>query len=129
MEGNSLNLGLVMVLNIGKDFSTDPAGRFYTDGPSSGELFREKYFLPALKELGPGEVLEVILDDDVEGYGSSFLSEGFAGIVKYGYIPSDKLLQMISLTNTNPDFDFYKKKTIEHIKSAKFASKAYVKSA
>lgn len=129
LEGNSLKLGLVMILNIGKEFSTDPAGRFYTDGPSSGEFFREKYLLPALNRLPEGEVLDIILDDDVEGYGSSFLSEGFAGVVKYGYISGDKLLKMISLKNTNPDFDFYKKKAIEHIKSAKFASKTYVKSA
>jgi hypothetical protein len=118
-----------MILNIGKDFSSDPAGRFYTDGPSSGEFFREEYLRPALAGLAQGEVLEIILDDGVEGYGSSFLSEGFAGIVKYGYMPADQFLSLIRLKNTDPDFDFYKKKIVEHINSAKFRSKNYVKSA
>jgi len=112
-------------INIGTDFSKDPAGRYYTDGEGSGEEFREKYLLPKLRSLAPNETLEIILDDEVEGYGSSFLVEGFAGVVKFGYYPSDKLLSMIKLKYSEPDFSFYKEKIIQYIKEAQFNSKKY----
>lgn len=115
-------------LNIGKEFSKDPAGRYYTDGEGSGEEFREKFLLPNLKKLKPNEVLEIILDDEVEGYGSSFLVEGFAGIVKFGYLQSNEVLKKIDLKFSDPDFEFYKEKIIQYIKEAQFNSKQYTPS-
>lgn len=115
-------------LNIGKEFSKDPAGRYYTDGEGSGEEFREKFLLPYLKNLKPNEVLEIILDDEVEGYGSSFLVEGFAGIVKFGYLQSNEVLGKINLKFSDPDFEFYKEKIIQYIKEAQFNSKQYTPS-
>jgi hypothetical protein len=113
-------------LNIGKDFSPDPIGRFRSDGNRSGETFREDYFKKALEGLDPGEKLEIILDDGVESYGSSFLSEGFAGMVKYGFITSEELLAKIEINYTNEDFEFFKKKILEYIAKAKYKSKVYV---
>ncbi|MDG9979552.1 STAS-like domain-containing protein [Ectopseudomonas oleovorans] len=115
-------------LNIGKDFSLDPAGRYYTDGDGSGEEFREQKLLPALKSLRPGEKLEIILDDGVEGYGSSFLVEGFAGVVKFGHYTQEELLQIIEIKHTDEDFAFYKNKIIEYITEAKYNSKTYTPS-
>lgn len=112
-------------LNIGKDFSIDPIGRYRSDGNRSGETFREDYLKPALKTLEPGEKLEIIIDDGVESYGSSFLSEGFAGMVKYGFITNSEFLEKIEITYTNSDFDFYKNKIIEYINKAKYNSKVY----
>lgn len=115
--------------NIGKDFSTDPIGRFRSDSPNSpertGEAFREDYLKPMLKSLSQDEKLEIIIDDGVESYGSSFLSEGFAGIVKYGYMTSDELLNKIEIICSDEDFEFYKKKIIEYIKKSKYRSKIY----
>ncbi|WP_296128083.1 DUF4325 domain-containing protein [Pseudomonas sp. Ga0074129] len=114
------------ILNIGKDFSTDPAGRFYSDGgDSSGEEFREDHLLPALKQLTHNEKLEIIIDDSVEGYGSSFLVEGFAGLVKYGYMTAEDLLGRLQITHTNPEFEFYKNKILQYINEAKYNSKKY----
>lgn len=111
--------------NIGKDFSTDPIGRYRTDGDRSGETFREDYLKPIITCLSPDEMLEIIIDDGVESYGSSFLSEGFAGLVKYGYITSEELLSKIIIKYTDDDFLFFKEKIIEYIKNAKFNSKVY----
>lgn len=111
--------------NIGKDFSTDPIGRYTTDGDRSGETFREKYLRPILMSLGPSEMLEIIIDDGVESYGSSFLSEGFAGLVKHGYFTSQELLSKIIIKYTNEDFEFFEKKIIEYINNARFNSKVY----
>lgn len=112
-------------LNIGKDFSPDPIGRYRSDGNRSGETFREDFLKPALQSLEPGEQLEIIIDDGVESYGSSFLSEGFAGMVKYGFVTNEELLEKIKITYTNSDFDFYRNKILEYINKAKYNSKVY----
>lgn len=113
-------------LNIGKDFSIDPSGRYRTDGDASGEAFREDCLKPAISALGPNEKLEIVLDDGVEGYGSSFLSEGFAGMVRYGHITSDELLQKLEFTFSDPDFEFYANRIREYISFAAFKSREYI---
>lgn len=59
------------------DFSQFPAGRYRSDGPRSGEAFREDVLLPALRK-GP---VRVLLDGTM-GYGCSFLEEAFGGLVR-----------------------------------------------
>ncbi len=114
-------------LNIGQTFSKHPAGRFYSDKTgASGEQFREELLWPAIEKLGDGESLEIVMDDGTQGYGSSFLTEGFAGIVKYGYLDAETLLAKLNFTYTNPDFRFFVDKAIQYIRDAKFASKKYV---
>jgi hypothetical protein len=66
------------VINIAKEFSAYPVGRFYTDGPDSGERFREELLMPALEEF-PQVQIEI---GGTEGYGSSFLEEAFGGAVR-----------------------------------------------
>lgn len=114
------------ILNIGQDFHNNPSGRFYADGPGSGEEFREEHLKPSLFQVADGQKLTVILDDEVEGYGSSFLTEGFAGIVKFGYMRKEDFLNKIDLAYTDEDFEFYKNKIIQYIKEAKFGSEQYI---
>ncbi len=110
-------------LNIGKDFSLDPAGRYSSDGEGNAEDFREKCLLPMVNKLGKGEQINIILDDGVEGYGSSFLVEGFAGIVKYGYLKGDELLSKLRFSYTDVDFEFYENKITQYIQEAQFNSR------
>jgi len=112
--------------NIGKDFSLDPSGRFYTDGSGSGESFREDYLKERIISLGEGEKLLIVLDDGVESYGSSFLTEGFAGMVKYGYVKKQEFLNKLELKYLDDDFEFYKNKVIQYIEEAEYNSKEYV---
>lgn len=112
-------------LNIGVDFSLDPSGRFLTDGDGNGEEFREGYLKPAIQALKPGEKLQIIIDDGVESYGSSFLSEGFAGMVKFGYMSSQDLLEKIEISYTDEDFEFYKNKIITYITNSEFWAEEY----
>lgn len=113
-------------INIGKEFSSTPSGRFYTDmTDSSGEQFREELLWPKLQQLEINQKIKIILDDDVEGYGSSFLVEGFAGIVKYGYMNKEALLDKLELFQVDPDFLLFKKKIIQYINEAVFNSKQY----
>jgi len=112
-------------LNIGRDFSPDPAGRYITDGKGNGEEFREDCLKVMIRSLKPGEKLQIILDDGVEAYGSSFLTEGFAGMVKFGYISSQELLDKIVIIYTDEDFEFYKNKIVQYITEANFNSMIY----
>jgi len=67
-----------MTLKIATEFSKEPAGRYRTDGDTSGEVFRDKRLIPALREAD-----RVIIDlDGTEGYGSSFLEEAFGGLLR-----------------------------------------------
>ncbi len=75
----------MITIRIAQDFSRHPAGRFRTDGPFNGELFRQKYLVPALKA---GERLLIVLDG-ARGYGSSFLEEAFGGLVRKEGFPRE----------------------------------------
>ena len=111
--------------NIGEEFSHYPSGRYYQDSKDSGERFREEFLRKKLDSLEEGECLEVVLDDGVHSYGSSFLTEGFAGMVKYGYIRSDELLDKLHLCYTDEDYGFYAKRIVEFIREAKYKSEEY----
>ena len=65
-------------IRVADEFSATPGGRYLTDGPFNGELFREKYLLPALEQDGK---VTVILDG-TRGYPSSFLDEAFAEVAR-----------------------------------------------
>lgn len=67
-------------IDIGRDFSRFPGGRFRTDGPWSGQEFREEVLRPAFLEQG---VVTVVLDG-VRGLPPSFLEESFGGLVRDG---------------------------------------------
>ncbi|TSD71172.1 DUF4325 domain-containing protein [Janthinobacterium sp. KBS0711] len=66
-------------LSVATEFSEFPAGRVPDDGPNSGERFREEKLLPLLN--GSGDRIEINLDETM-GYGSSFLEEAFAGLLR-----------------------------------------------
>jgi hypothetical protein len=70
-------------ISVAKEFSEFPAGRVPDDGPNSGERFRDEILVPMLRSNG--EEIEINLDETL-GYGSSFLDEAFAGLIRtYGF--------------------------------------------
>jgi hypothetical protein len=73
------------MISIRNNFSENPSGRYVTDGPNSGERFRDEWLLPALRN---GVVVTVNLDGAL-GYGSSFLEEAFGGLVRAGFKYAD----------------------------------------
>lgn len=83
----------VKVINIAKDFSEEPIGRFPADSDFNGEKFREKYLVPALSNYD-----KVIIElDGTEGYGSSFLDEAFGGLVRVNKLSKEELLNRLEL--------------------------------
>lgn len=86
-----------VVINIERDFSKYPAGRYTPDGPFSGEQFREEHLIPALNNQSGRVVVEL---DGARGYGSSFLEEAFGGLVRKGF-DAVQLLSRLELQSTD----------------------------
>ena len=89
-------------INIAKDFSDVPLGRYPGDGNFSGERFREELLRPALQK---GNVAVNI--DGTEGYGSSFLDEAFGGLVRKGYHTAADLHARLTIECADPAFKLY----------------------
>lgn len=85
-------------INISTEFSKFPAGRVISDGPFSGQRFRDEIMAPALKAGGD---VQVILDG-TRGYGSSFLEEAFGGLVREHGFKADDLLKKIKFVSSRP---------------------------
>jgi STAS-like domain of unknown function (DUF4325) len=86
---------MTIVLNIAKEFSRSPAGRYKTDGPYSGEAFRDRHLIPALRR---SEIVEVQLDGAF-GFGSSFLEEAFGGLVRVAGFKAKELHEKLRISS------------------------------
>ncbi|MCX7091895.1 MAG: STAS-like domain-containing protein [Methylobacter sp.] len=85
------------IIDIGQDFSRYPAGRYKTDGPFSGEIFRAQFLVPVL-DNNEHAIIEL---DGTAGYGSSFLEEAFGGLVRLGY-SSAQIKTAVTLHSEDP---------------------------
>lgn len=85
------------LINIAKDYSKYPAGRFLKDGPFNGEKFRHKFLENPLRS---NQKITIEMDG-VRGYGSSFLEEAFGGLIRAG-IPLADLERLLTLKATDP---------------------------
>ncbi len=101
-----------MTISIAKDFSDVPAGRFRDDGDWSGEKFREELLIPALKKADKKHPVIVNIND-TEGYGSSFLEEAFAGLIRNGYT-KENIAEKLQI-EANDTYDIYKKIILEYL--------------
>ena len=86
------------VINVAKDFTRFPSGRFKKNGSTSGEAFRENHLETPIKE---GKTITVELDGTI-GYGSSFLEEAFGGLVRCLRWPPEKIKAQLKLTSEDP---------------------------
>lgn len=86
-----------MTVNIAKDFTRYPAGRYKRNGKTSGEEFREKFLEPTLIT---GDSVVVELDGTI-GYGSSFLEEAFGGLARSLKLSASQLSDRLKLVSDN----------------------------
>lgn len=98
------------IINIGKQFSRYPVGRYLADGDSNGEKFREEVLRPQLT-IGNTLIIEF---DDALGYGSSFLEEAFGGLARSGFT-SDELLSRLTFVTEDESLN---DEVISYIKEA-----------
>lgn len=103
-------------VNIARDFSKVPAGRYHPqDGNRTGEKFRSDFLE---KLLGAGEDKIIIDLDGAVGYPSSFLEEAFGGLVRAGY-PYERLKERLSITTSEPRKKRYIVQIWQYIQEAK----------
>lgn len=89
-------------INIGREFSEFPVGRYHTDGPDSGERFREEFLEEPLRR---GEPLLIELSG-TDGYGSSFLDEAFGGVVRKLGLTQQQANSLLSFVADPEDQNF-----------------------
>jgi hypothetical protein len=99
-------------IEIAKDFSRYPAGRYIIDGDASGELFRDGSLLPA---LGSGDV-ELVLDG-VAGLPSSFLEEALGGLIRRG-MTLEMLENKLTIIAETPRMASYPEQAWRYIRDA-----------
>lgn len=100
----------MFVINIAKDFSDMPYGRYSRDSEDSGERFRKEFLVPALQR----HEKVIVQMDGALGYGSSFLDEVFAGLVRdEGYSKKDVLERVV----IDSSLESIKKSIIKYVKS------------
>lgn len=88
-----------MTIIFVKNFSTTPGARYRKLGKASGEEFRDDVLVPAI-ENNPNLIVNL---DGVRGYGSSFLDEAFAGLVRLKMFSIDVIKKVVSNIQTeNP---------------------------
>lgn len=72
----------MIYINIAKDFSDSPGGRYSKEGSFSGEAFRTQILKPKfLEAIKKNEKLEINMDGCF-GYPSSFIDESFGGLAR-----------------------------------------------
>ncbi len=88
----------MLKINIAKDFTRFPSGRFSKNGDTSGQDFRVKFLEEPVKN---GEEISIELDGTI-GYGSSFLEEAFGGLVRSLGMSSEQLKSQLHLESSDP---------------------------
>ncbi len=106
------------------EHARSPGGRFKSDGPFSGEWFREEILSPALGQaIEAGEPLAVELGG-TSGYGSSFLEEAFGGLIRKRRFTPDQVGQWLRITSESPIYSPYRALAERYVQAAKPESEA-----
>ena len=105
--------GKTRTIDIARDFSKFPAGRFHEDGEWSGAAFRDLL----VEALRSGDDVEVVFDG-VAGFASSFLEEAFGGLVRECHIDKALLDERLHLRTGDPGLEDYVAISKRHIERA-----------
>lgn len=101
-SGNLPSMTEARTIQMARDFSSVPFGRYRPDGPHSGEVFREDVLIPALQ----AHQYVVIDVDGVEGLPSSFWEETMGGLVRRGW-EADEIRAKLDVRTTDRDLKVY----------------------
>jgi hypothetical protein len=96
------------VINVANDFTKSPGGRYTKDGSFSGELFRENFLVPRIRDAVAKSNRVIVELDGTFGYASSFLDEAFGGLVREGYFDQKTLSKILSFRAIEPHVKYYK---------------------
>ena len=98
---------MALYINIAKEFTPIPMGRFRTDGDTSGQAFREDILYPKICEaIKNKETLKVDFTDMLN-LSSAFLEESFGGLVREHGMNRDEVLKTIEFLSENRLLNVY----------------------
>lgn len=104
-----------ITINIAKEYTKTPGGRYIMEGPFSGEDFRERRLIPAVKKAMDANCQILIILDGGYGYAPSFLEEAFGGLIRN--MRNQQIISMIHIISDEEP------KLIEDVK--KYMSEAF----
>ena len=99
------------VINVARDFSPVPGGRFDEDGEFNGSRFRREHLVPKLKSC---ERVDVLIDG-TEGFGSSFLEEAFGGLIRVEGFKAEVLKNQLQIVADDPRSQRYRRKIYSYM--------------
>lgn len=85
-----------IVINIARDYTKTPGGRYINEGPFSGEDFRIKILKPEFEKFISSDCEMTVILDGGYGYAPSFLEEAFGGLARETGDPKIKEIKIIS---------------------------------
>ncbi|MGM0769960.1 MAG: STAS-like domain-containing protein [Pseudomonadota bacterium] len=88
-------------IKVTEQFSKSPFGRYHpTDGPNSGQRFRDEFLAPALKEGEP-----VVVDlSGYNRYGPSFIDEAFGGLIRKSGIDYKTIENLLTIQHDQDEY-------------------------
>lgn len=89
-----------ITLNV-SDFTKEAFNRYIDDGEGSGEEFRIKHIVP---NLALHDLVIINLDGIDDEYGSSFLSEAFANLIRKENFSYETLNSKLQFKSNNTDW-------------------------
>lgn len=100
------------VIRVASEFSATPGGRNPKNGPFNGEVFRERFLVPALRDHS-----KVVVElDGTDTYIGSFLEEAFGGLLRepheFNYDVIQSKLEIVG----NGEFAFFRDLAIQYMK-------------
>lgn len=104
-------------IDVARDFSDVPSGRFIEDGAFNGTTFRQKHLVPALRHYDR----VIVAIDNTEGFGSSFLEEAFGGLIRHEAFRKSDLDGKLEIRSEQPRTGRYKRKIEQYIAKAERA--------
>lgn len=100
---------------LAEEFSDTPGGRYNSDGPFSGERFRDEMLVPAIRQ---NDHVVVVLDD-TDGYGSSFLEEAFGGLYRTEALHGVEISKKLELVAKSSAYARYKRLAEKYMSAAR----------
>ena len=92
------------VINIARQYSQFPGGRYPDDGEGNGTDFRRRFLVPVLRN----RLRATIELDGTAGYPSSFLEEAFGGLVRKEGFTAEEVLNAFDIVARDPSYSRYR---------------------